>query len=260
MFRRWLIVIWLIRLIPMALAQGCVDIHLKDGRVIAGVRVEYEDIYDQRYVIYSYRNDATPHRLPMLQVRQITAGECKDGVPKPTPMTLPDSPQSDSGQTDDLTRRWNTAVEILADGNDIRRKKRWKDEIVGRYVRACGAVRDVEAGRVTHRVKVAVSGATKDSDQLLVQANVPKGREGLLETLNIDDAICVTGRISDSRHVGTRRADETDEFLLELENLMDPTKLIVDVVIDDCRVERGKESDKPVLDQSEPRETPLHAI
>ncbi|GEM_PF-4054272 len=260
MLKRLLFVIWLILVIPMTLAQDCVDIHLKDGRVIAGVRVEYEDIYDQRYVVYSYRNDATPHRLPMMQVRQITVGECKDGVPKPTPMTLADSPQSDSGQANDLTSRWKTAVEIMADGNDIRRKKRWKDEIEGRYVRVCGAIRNVEAGRVTHRVRVAVSGATKHSDQILVQANVPKGREGLLERLNIDDAICVTGRISDSRHVGTRRADETDEFLLELENLMDPTKLIVDVVIDDCRIEPGQDSDKPIPDQPESRETPLHAI
>lgn len=241
-------------------ARDCFEVRLTDGSSISGVYVDYDDMFGEKYLLYSYRNESTVRRISMDRVRNVLPAACQDGSPKPTPHTLSDGSTASSSSSQDMSAIWKKAVEIITDGNDIRRKKRWADELKGRYVKVCGALEDVEAGRVKHRVRIVVRTEIKDPEFMYITANVAKGRELLLSEMNIGDPICVTGKIMDSRHIGTQRADETEEFLLELEKMMDPTKMMVDIVFDDCRIEKGTESDIPKIRKDDPDATPQLVI
>jgi hypothetical protein len=227
----------------------CLDIYLKDGRVIKGVKAQFEEAFKKKYVVYWYASDSKRHRIDALLIHHFEDAECAEMDPSPT---MPPPDQKTEVDAAGSKQLWDRMMEIMSDGNEIRRKQRWLNEVKGKTITLCGNLNKITSYPRECQVEFSSRGPGNDSQSALkLFALFSKSLEFSLKELNMNQKICVTGKIADSSHIPDDQDSNIDPGLLELYLLMNPGNMWCDILMEDCRLEAmtgDTQPDTPVPD------------
>ena len=237
---------------PVFAQNVCLDIHLKDGQIIKGVKAKFEELYDVKYVVYWYgENSDSVKRIDARLISHFEDAECDTNHPLPTRTPIRDGSSRGNLQAGDI---WNQMFENLRDANEIRRKDVWERQLKGRYVKLCGTLERVTADKKHPSLEISSSDPVNIEDRpIRLVAYIRPGETGKISQYNIGDMVCVTGKI-----VNTAREMNNSEMnlleLLDLGYLMNLNVAVADYILESCNVEKGKPQEKKPDTSLDPRD------